>query len=167
VGDCTCGPGVRWCARADALFDVPGMHVLDVDRDKDGRQRLTVETDQTVTGCPSCGVVAVGHGRREHRVHDAPCFGTPSVVVWRKRVWRCVAPACPVVRFSETHDLVPPRARLTSRAVGWAVDALSHDDTTIAVAALAAASGWTGTPAGMRSRSRPPAGSPTPSGWSE
>jgi aryl-alcohol dehydrogenase-like predicted oxidoreductase len=22
-----CGPGVRWCTRADAIFDVPGMHV--------------------------------------------------------------------------------------------------------------------------------------------
>jgi transposase len=111
------------------------MHVLDVDRDEGGRLRLTVETDQKVTGCPSCAVVAVGHGRREHRVHDAPCFGTPSVVVWRKRVWRCVEPACPVVTFSETHDLVPPRARLTARAVGWAVDALTHDDTTISALA--------------------------------
>ncbi len=25
---CRCGSSVRWCARADALFDVTGMHVL-------------------------------------------------------------------------------------------------------------------------------------------
>ena len=36
LGDCStvphsmCGQGARWCARADAIFDVPGMHVLDV-----------------------------------------------------------------------------------------------------------------------------------------
>ena len=76
--DCTCGPGARWCARADALFDVAGMHLLDVDRDDRGRLLLTVETDQAAMGCRSCGVVAVGHGRREHRVHDAPCFGHPD-----------------------------------------------------------------------------------------
>ena len=42
--DRTCTPGVRWCARADALFDVPGTHVIDVGRDEDGRLVLTVET---------------------------------------------------------------------------------------------------------------------------
>ena len=26
-----CGSGARWCARADAIFDVVGMHVLDVE----------------------------------------------------------------------------------------------------------------------------------------
>ena len=46
MDDCTCGVGVRWCARADALFDVPGMHVLDVAVDGRDRLVLTVETDQ-------------------------------------------------------------------------------------------------------------------------
>jgi transposase len=133
--DCTCGPGARWCARADALFDVPGMHVLDIGRDEDGRLVLRVETDQAAMGCASCGVVAIGHGRREHRVHDAPCFGTPTTVVWCKRVWRCPDPHCPVGTFSETHDLVGPRAKLTTRAIGWAVDALTHDDTTVSALA--------------------------------
>jgi predicted deacylase len=59
VDGCTCGPGVRWCARADALFDVPGLHVLDVARDEDGRLVLTVETEQQIAGCPGCG----GSGR--------------------------------------------------------------------------------------------------------
>jgi hypothetical protein len=36
---------VPWCARADALFDVPGMHVLDAQRDQRDRVVLTVETD--------------------------------------------------------------------------------------------------------------------------
>jgi len=76
---CRCGPGVRWCARADALFDVAGMHVLDVVREPE-RLVLTVESEADVGGCPTCGVVAVGHGRREHRVHDAPCFTVPTVV---------------------------------------------------------------------------------------
>jgi len=131
---CRCGPGVRWCARADALFDVTGMHVLTVVREPD-RLVLTVETDDDLAGCPTCGVVAVGHGRRVHRVHDAPCFAVPSVVVWRKRVWRCAEPSCPMQTFSETHPLVAPRAKLTARAVGWAVDALTSDDTTVSALA--------------------------------
>jgi hypothetical protein len=28
-----CGSGARWCARADAILDVPDMHVLDVEID--------------------------------------------------------------------------------------------------------------------------------------
>jgi hypothetical protein len=61
---------VRWCARADALFDVAGTHVLGVARDG-GRLVLTVESEQSVVGCPGCGVIAVGHGQRRHRVADA------------------------------------------------------------------------------------------------
>lgn len=133
--DCRCGPGVRWCTRADAMFNIADMHVLEVVRDVGGRLVLTVETDRAVTGCPSCGVVAVGHGRREVRMHDAPCFTGPTVLRWRKRIWRCAEAACPVGTFSETHDLAPPRAKLTARAVGWALDALRHDDTTVAALA--------------------------------
>jgi transposase len=134
VSDCRCGAGARWCARADALFQIADMHVLDVARDGE-RLVLTVETEQTIAGCPTCGVVAVGHGRREHRVGDAPCFATPTMVRWRKRIWRCLEPACSTTTFSETHDLVAARAKLTRRAVDWAINALRHDDTTVAALA--------------------------------
>ena len=130
-----CGSGARWCARADAIFDVPGMHVLDVE--VDGRQRLvlTVESGQLEHGCPSCGVLAVGHGRRIRLLHDAPCFGRVTLVRWLVRIWRCRELACPTSTFSEAHDLAPPRMALTVRAVRWAVDALSYDDTTVSALA--------------------------------
>src|SRR5215213_6877281 len=130
-----CGSGVRWYARADAIFDVPDIHVLDVEIDDRSRLVLTVESGQLEHGCPSCGVLAIGHGRRVHVVHDAPCFGRVSVVRWLKRVWRCREPGCPTVTFSEQHDLAAPRAVLTSRAVSWAVDALTHDDTSVSALA--------------------------------
>ena len=113
---CRCGPGMRWCARADALFDIAGMHVLEVHREP-GRLVLTVESDVDVGGCPSCGVVGVGHGRRVHEAADAPCFGVPTRVRWRKRIWRCPDPTCPRGTFSEEHPMLGPRAKLTSRAV--------------------------------------------------
>jgi transposase len=120
--------------RADALLDVPGMHVLAVERQPE-RLLLTVETDADVGGCPACGVVAVGHGRRVHEAGDAPCFGTPARVRWRKRVWRCPDSSCPVGTFSEQHDFLPARAKLTTRAIVWATDALEHDDTTVSALA--------------------------------
>ena len=37
--------------------------------------------------------------------------------------------------FSEAHELAPPRMVLTIRAVAWATDALSYDDTTVSALA--------------------------------
>ncbi|PZS30435.1 MAG: ISL3 family transposase [Pseudonocardiales bacterium] len=110
------------------------MHVLDV---QSGHRKLviTVETEAAVTGCPSCGDVATGHGRRRVRAADAPCFGVAVLLIWLKRVWRCVETDCPQLTWSETHELVGTRAVLTSRAVVWAVDALAHDDTTVSALA--------------------------------
>ena len=130
-----CGSGARWCARADAIFDVPGMHVLDVEVDDQQRLVLTVESGQLAHGCPSCGVLAVGHGRRVRLLHDAPCFGRVTLVRWLVRIWRCREPGCPTGTFSEAHDVAPPRTGLTVRAVRWAVDALSYDDTTVSALA--------------------------------
>ena len=138
---CTCGCAARWCARADALFRVPGFHVVEViERPADRvarvrRLELVVETDDEAVGCPNCGVVAVRHGRREHTAADAPCFGVPITIRWRKRLWRCPELVCPTVTFSEQHPFVPARAKLTTRAVTWATDALEHDDTTVAALA--------------------------------
>ena len=130
-----CGSGARWCARADAIFDVPGLHVLKVEDDAEGRLVVTAESDQVETGCPSCGVIAASHGRRPRILHDAPCLGRITIVRWMKRMWRCREPACPTGVFSETHDIAPPRAVLTVRAVRWATDALAHDDTTVSALA--------------------------------
>lgn len=130
----TCGFGASWCAGTDRIFGVEGMHVLDASV-VDDRLVLDVETDQTLTGCPACGVVAVGHGRRVHRLHVVPCFGRSVLVRWRKRVWRCAEQACPVITFSEAHDYAGRRSKLTARAIGWATDALSHDDTTVSTLA--------------------------------
>ena len=47
--------GLRRCARADVIFDVPGRHVLDVEDDRDGRLIVTVESDQVETGCRPAG----------------------------------------------------------------------------------------------------------------
>ena len=130
-----CGSGARWCARADAIFDVPDMHVLDVEIDEQQRLVLTIESGQTEAACPACGVLAVGHGRRVRLLHDAPCFARVTLLRWLVRIWRCREPLCPTRTFSETHDVASPRTVLTTRAIGWATSALSYDDTTVSALA--------------------------------
>jgi transposase len=135
VDHLTCGPGARWCTRADAIFDVPDMHVLEVEVDDEQRLVLTVESGQLEAACPTCGVLAVSHGRRVRMLHDVPCFGRVTLIRWLVRIWRCREPQCATQTFSEAHGLAPPRMVLTVRAVGWAVDALSYDDTTVSALA--------------------------------
>lgn len=118
------------------------MHLLDVRTDGDGLVRVDVETDQTLTGCPDCGVVAIGHGRRVQVLHDAPCFGRPVRVRWLKRIWRCGEERCPRGTWTEQHPFAGVRAKLTSRAVSWAVDALRHDDTTVSALARRLGVAW-------------------------
>ena len=111
------------------------MHVLDVEHDEQQRLVLTVESDATESACPRCGVLAVGHGRRVRILHDAPCFGRVTLLRWLVRIWRCREPRCATATFSEAHEIAPPRMALTVRAVQWAVDALSWDDTTVSALA--------------------------------
>jgi transposase len=79
--------------------------------------------------------MAVGHGRRVRILHDAPCFGRVTLLRWLVRIWRCREPLCSMMTFSETHDVAPPRMMLTTRAVAWAISALSYDDTTVSALA--------------------------------
>jgi hypothetical protein len=67
---CCASPG-GYCARVDALFNLDGVHVIDVGW-RDDRLWLTVETHPVPVGCPGCGVFAEGHGRRVRRLHDIP-----------------------------------------------------------------------------------------------
>ena len=58
-----------------------------VDEDS-GEWWLAVETTEDRGWCPSCGVRAVGHGRRRVKVRDLPMADQPVVRVWVKRLWR-------------------------------------------------------------------------------
>jgi transposase len=133
---CCVEPG-GYCARVDTLFNLAGVHVLDVVRRDPSSKvpvglRLTVESHATGTGCPGCGVIAVGHGRRLRRLHDIPAFGAPVELVWRQRRYRCAEPACPVSGFSEDHPLAAARAKLTARAAWWAISCIQRDNASVA-----------------------------------
>jgi len=63
-------------------------------------------------------------------------------VVWRRRIWRCGEPGCPVRSWTEVHELAEPRAALTRRAIVWATDALAADDTTVSALARRVGVSW-------------------------
>jgi hypothetical protein len=78
------------------LVGLDGLHVIGVHRDDGGALTVTVESAAEPMGCPACGVIAHGHGRREVVLVDAQAFGEPTRPVWRTRRWVCPDPACPL-----------------------------------------------------------------------
>lgn len=80
------------------LLGLQNLNLLTVDRfecnpnaaHSRGLLRLTMETERSkFIACRDRGVLAADHGRREHRLADAPYFETPVQLIWRKRRWRC------------------------------------------------------------------------------
>jgi transposase len=143
---CCAEPG-GYCARVDALFNMPDVHVLEVSRhDRGGagshRLKVTVESHPAGVGCPGCGVIAMIHARRLRRLHDIPAFGAPVEVVWRQRRYRCLEPACPMTGFTEDHELAPPRAKLTGRAAWWAISCIQRDTASVASVARRLGVDW-------------------------
>lgn len=131
-----------YCGRCDLLVDLPGLHVIGVDR-HDAGMRVVVESAADVMGCPTCGVVAVGHGRVAVELIDAPAFGTPTRITWRKRRWLCPDPDCPRRSFVEHDDRVAAaRALLTRRACRWAVAELRREHACVAGLARRLGTTW-------------------------
>lgn len=124
-------PAGAYCDNCDLLVGLGGLQVLQVERGPDGL-RVTVESAPSVVGCPACGVVAASHGRRDAHLVDAPCFGRPVRVVWRKRTWTCPEPRCPTGTFTEQdQDVAAPRALLTVRACWWAIGQLRREHASV------------------------------------
>lgn len=135
-----------YCDRCDLLVGLDGFHVLDV-AERDGQRgpwlRVVVESAPQVMGCPTCGVVAGSHGRRNVALIDTPCFGRPVRLVWRKRAWRCAEPSCPAGVVTEQHpDLARPRALLTTRAYWWAIGQLRREHASVAGIARQLGTTW-------------------------
>ncbi|NNG78481.1 ISL3 family transposase [Brevibacterium luteolum] len=103
---------------------------------------VTVSTPSQPTGCPACGVIATGRGRRPRVLHDVPGV-TPVRVLWRQRVWRCVDPDCTKNTFVEQlPDLVAPRGSITRRAIAWAIGQLRREHATVQGLARQLGTSW-------------------------
>ena len=138
-----CGAAGGYCDRCDLLVDLPGLHVIGVEHDTAGRVVVTVESAPGPVWCPACGVVAIGHGRDVVTLVDAPCFGRPVRVRWRKRRWRCLEPSCSRTVFVEQDDRVAaPRAKLTTRACWWAITQIRREHASINGIRRQLGTGW-------------------------
>ena len=124
-----------------ALLGLDGFVVLAA-AELAGEVELLVETTEVITGCPRCGVLAELHGRRPVSVRDLPLAGRPTVLVWSKRLWRCLEPRCAQRTWSEGSEAIAPRAILTERARRWAMRRVGAHGETVASVARQLAVGW-------------------------
>jgi transposase len=76
------------------------------------------------------------------RVRDLPIGGRPVVLAWRKRIWRCVEPACAVRTWTEQTVVIRPRAVLTERARAEACRRVGKDAHAVAAVARDLGVGW-------------------------
>jgi len=75
-------------------------------------------------------------------VRDLPVAGRPAKLRWRKRLWRCHEPVCPVRTWTERHEAIAPRASLTDRAKAAVCRQVGEDGDSVAQAARAFGVGW-------------------------
>ena len=131
-----------WCENCDLLVGLDGLHVRAVVRDEDGLT-VTVESPPAPMGCPTCGVLAHGHGRVSVDLVDLPCFERPVRIRWVKRRWSCPEPACPVGTFVEQDDRIArPRGLLTVRACWWAIEQIRREHASVLGIARQLGTSW-------------------------
>lgn len=126
---------------ATVMLGLDGFVLLAVSQ-RDGELEQAVETTAVVEFCRGCGVQARLHDRRPTWVRDLPAGGRPVTLVWVKRVWRCVEPACPVRTWSETSSVIRSRASLTERARREACRRVGQDGHSVAQVAVQFGVAW-------------------------
>jgi transposase len=131
----------REFSAAAAMLGLPGFVVLAVS-EVEGELEQAIETTADLVGCPECGAVAQLHDRRPTWVRDLPSGGRPVMLVWVKRVWRCVHAVCPKRTWSPNQrgdrpaGVVDPAARVEiCRRVG-------QDTASVAAVARESGIGW-------------------------
>ena len=124
---------------ASALLGMEGFVVLS-QSEEGGEVWVLVETTADVTGCPSCGVKATGHGRSVVQVRDLPAGGRPVRLVWRKRRWLCTDPDCAATSFMEQTPAI--EGSLTRRAAKEICRSVGEDGRSVAQVAREFGVGW-------------------------
>jgi transposase len=133
--------GQHGSASGSILLGLDGFEVTAAEV-TDDEWRLAVQTTATTVGCAACGTQARLHARRTMRVRDLPMGGRPVVLAWRKRIWRCIEPACEVRTWTEQRVAIRPRAVLTERARAEACRRVGKDAHSVAAVARDLGVGW-------------------------
>jgi transposase len=139
-----------------ALLGLDGFVVVaQLLEEETGEWWLAVETTEDRAWCPTCGVRAVGHGRRQVKVRDLPIADRAVVLVWAKRLWRCAEAACAMGTWSEESDVIAPRAVLTERARAEIARRVGPGEQSVAAAAKSFGAGWHAAMAAVRDHGQP------------
>jgi transposase len=139
---------------ATAMLGLPGFVVLAVS-EYAGEVEQAVETIAGQGWCPGCGTRARLHDRRPTWVRDLPAAGRPVTLVWVKRVWRCHEPLCEKRTWTETCEVIRPRAAWTERARAEACRRVGQNGHTVAAVAAEFGVGWATAMAAVREYGRP------------
>ena len=137
---------------AHALLGMDGFVVL-ATTEEDGELFVLVETERTRAGCPSCGVIATGHGRSVVQVRDLPTAGRPMRLVWRRRRFCCREADCPTKTFVEKSDAI--EGSLTRRAAVEVCVRVGRDGHSVAQVARDLGISWATAMAAVRRHGRP------------
>jgi len=152
--------GQHGSASGSILLGLDGFEVTAAEV-TDDEWRLAVQTTATPVGCAACGTQARLHARRTVRVRDLPMGGRPVVLAWRKRIWRCVEPACGVRTWTEQRVAIRPRAVLTERARAEACRRVGKDAHAVAAVARDLGVGWATIMRAVREHGTPLVDDPT------
>ncbi len=124
-----------------AMLGLSGFVLLGVSTAYDELEQV-IETTVATAWCPGCGVAVTPHGRRRILVRDLPSAGRPVTLMWLKRLWRCLEPACEVKTWSETSEHIRARSSLTERARREACRLVGEDQQDVASVAVMLGVGW-------------------------
>lgn len=108
-----------------------------------------------MVGCPECGAVATGHGRRRCMVRDLPISGRPTVLCWSKRLWCCLERDCSKRTWTQTAELIDASGLMTLRAGAEICRAVGEDGEPVARVAARLGIGWHAAMARVRTYGTP------------
>lgn len=137
---------------AHALLGMDDFIVLAA-TEEDGECFVLVETRDRVVGCPSCGVIATGHGRSVVQVRDLPMAGRATRLVWRKRRYVCLDADCEKKTFTEESELV--EHGLTLRASKEICRRVGEDGHSVAQVARELGTSWSAAMEAVRRHGTP------------
>jgi transposase len=137
---------------ARAMLGVEGFVVLATIEER-GELFVLVESSSGRTGCPSCGVIASGHGRSVVQVRDLPTAGRPMRLVWRRRRFCCREADCPTKTFVEKSDAI--EGSLTRRAAVEICVRVGRDGHSVAQVARDLGISWATAMAAVARHGRP------------
>lgn len=124
------------------LFGMDGFAVLGAVIDPlDGELEVLVETICPARGCPGCGAIGQIKQRPVVSVRDATSAGRRVRVRWKKRRWVCLEPTCERSSWTEQHDQVGARRRMTRRCRVQVAEAVTRGRA-VAEAADEVGLGW-------------------------